>query len=59
MAAKKSAKKKKVTITIDMETLRRLVDAVDALSRLAVAYEMAADDPKLRRALLKKGKKRR
>lgn len=60
MAAKKRRiAKKKVTISIDAGTLRKLIDAIAALSTLAVAYEEAADDPKLRRDLLKRGKRRR
>jgi len=59
MAAKKrAASKKKVTIEIDVETVRALADAADALSELASASIEASDDPRVRK-LAKKGRKRR
>lgn len=60
MAAKKTrSSKKKVTITIDADALRKLRDAVEALSEFAGGLEMAVDDPVLRRAILKKRPKTR
>ncbi len=62
MAAKKGAKrgsKKKVTLNVDADLLRRFSSAVAALSVLAAAMDFAADDPKLRKELLKSLKKRR
>ncbi len=61
MAAKKKSRagKKKVTITIDAETLQKLGEAVEALSEFAAAFNTAVDDPELRRTLLKRSKKRR
>lgn len=57
MAAKKrSASKKKVTIEIDAETLKKLADAVTALSENANAFILCCDDPGVR-AKLPKGPK--
>lgn len=59
MAAKKrAASKKKVTIEIDVETVRALADAADALSELALAAIDASDDPQVRK-LGKRARKRR
>lgn len=59
MAAKKrAASKKKVTIEIDVETVRALVKAAEALSELAAASIQASDDPRVRK-LAKKGGTRR
>jgi hypothetical protein len=56
MAAKKS--KKKVTITIDLETLQKLLAAVDQLGE-PDGIEFWVDDPDLARKLKKRPKKRR
>jgi hypothetical protein len=55
MAAKKT--KKKVTIELDMETLKKLLDAAEALSDLASASIQGCDDPKVRGMGKKKGKR--
>jgi hypothetical protein len=57
MAAKKKAKKK-VTVTVDLETLEKLAEAVGALSELASAAITGADDPEVRAQLTKKAKKK-
>jgi hypothetical protein len=56
MAAKKGAKrgKKKVTVEIDVQTLLKLAQVVEALSEVALATLWAVDDPATRRALTKK-----
>jgi hypothetical protein len=55
MAAKrKGASRKKVTIEVDVDTLRKLVDAADALSELAGAWIDASDDPRARALKSKK-----
>ena len=60
MAAKKTrSSKKTVTITIDADALRKLRDAVEALSDFAGGLEMAVDDPVLRREILEKRPKKR
>ncbi len=60
MAAKKrGTSRKKVTIEIDLDTLKKLVDAADALSDLAGAWILASDDPRARRIKRKKPSKRR
>lgn len=60
MAAKRTrSSKKKVTITIDADTLHKLRDAVEALSDFAGAFEQGVDDPALRRDILKKRTKSR
>lgn len=52
MAAKKSStSKKKVTIEIDADTLKKLADAVSALSEHAGAFILASDDPEVRAKL--------
>lgn len=56
MAAKKT--KKTVTIELDLEMLKKLVEAADALSELATASINRSDDPRVR-ALGKKKKPRR
>ncbi len=58
MAAKKGAKrgKKTVTVSIDVETLERLTDAIAGLAKLAAAYVHAADDPAVKRNLIKRAK---
>ncbi len=59
MAAKKRASsKKRVTLELDVETLRALLEAAEALSELAAAVILASDDPQVRK-LAKKGRKRR
>jgi hypothetical protein len=58
MASKKKSKQK-VTITIDLETLEKLVDTVAALSSAGWAFELWADDEKVARKLKKRAKKRR
>jgi len=57
MSAKKS--KKKVTITVDVETLEKLLDAVDTLSAPGEGWEFLVDDPDVARRLQKRAKKRR
>jgi hypothetical protein len=52
MAAKKS---KKVTVEVDIEVLKKLVEAVEALTELASAHIQGSDDPRVR-ALGGKGK---
>jgi hypothetical protein len=59
MAAKKTRSSKKVTITIDVETLQKLRDAVDAISEFAGAFELGIDDAAPRRGPLKRGPKKR
>ncbi len=60
MAAKKrGTSRRKVTIEIDLDTLKKLVDAADALSDLAGAWILASDDPRARRIKRKKASKRR
>jgi hypothetical protein len=55
MAAKrKGASRKKVAIEIDVDTLRKLVDAANALSELAGAWIDASDDPRARALKSKK-----
>jgi hypothetical protein len=60
MAAKKrrARSKKKVTITIDPAVLEKLIDAIDALARLAAGVETSVDDAKVRKKLLAAWKKR-
>jgi hypothetical protein len=56
MAAKrKGVSKKKVAIEVDVDTLRKLVDAANALSELAGAWIDASDDPRARALKSKKG----
>jgi len=55
MAAKKS--KKKVTLSIDLETLEKLVDATGALGA-SEGFETFVDDPDVARKLKKRSKKR-
>jgi hypothetical protein len=57
MAAKRRSAKK-VKITIDENVLVKLYEAVNALSDLARATEIAADDPQTRKRLKKAAKKR-
>jgi hypothetical protein len=60
MAAKKRrSSKKKVTITIDADALRKLREAVEALSEFAGAFELKVDDPVLRREIRKRRTKKR
>lgn len=60
MAAKKrSTPKKTVTIKIDVETIKKLADATDALSELANALILASNDPELQAKAKKGAKKRR
>ena len=54
MAARK---KKTVTVEIDIDTLKKLVAAAEALSELASGVIHGTDDPAVR--ALGKGKKRR
>jgi hypothetical protein len=56
MAAKKT--KKTVTIELDFELVKKLVEAADALSELASASIHKSDDPRVR-ALAKQKKPRR
>jgi hypothetical protein len=58
MASKKKSKKK-VTITIDVETLQTLLDAVGTLASPGWAFEMFVDDPDVARKLKKRAKKKR
>ena len=55
MAAKKKGASKKVAIEVDVDTLRKLVDAANALSELAGAWIDASDDPRARAMRSKKG----
>lgn len=57
MAAKKS-RKATVSVEVDIEALKKLVAAADALSELASAYILGSDDPRVR-ALAKKKKTQR
>ena len=60
MAARKGAgSKSKVTIEIDLETLEKLLRAVEALSETANAWVAASDDPKVRALKGRKRSKRR
>jgi hypothetical protein len=52
-----AAKKKTVTIQLEVEVLERLVAAAESLSELASASIMGCDDPKVRG--LAKGKKKK
>jgi hypothetical protein len=54
MAAKK--KSKKVTVEIDAQVLKRLVEVAEALSELASAHIEGCDDPTVR--ALGRGKKK-
>jgi hypothetical protein len=56
MAAKKT---KKVTITMDVETLEKLLDALDTLGSPGHTFEHFVDDPDVARKLKKRSKKRR
>ncbi len=59
MAAKKrGSSKKKVTIEIDVDTLKKLVDAANALSELAGAWIIASDDPRVRALKARKSRKK-
>jgi hypothetical protein len=58
MAAKKKARStNKVTVTLDRETLEKFLDASRALSDLALAVAKAADEPTVRKGLIKRAKK--
>jgi hypothetical protein len=60
MAAKKrSAKRKKVTVEIDAETLLALMEAADALAEIIANKVMHHHDPEMRRLAKKRSKKRR
>jgi hypothetical protein len=59
MAAKKSAKKKKVSVEVDPETLHALLDAAAALSEVAHGVIQWIDDPAVRSKLTKKAAKKR
>ena len=52
------AAKKKVTVELEVETLKKLLGAAEALSELANGVATGSDDPSVR-ALLKKGAKKR
>jgi hypothetical protein len=61
MAAKKKSAKT-VTIELELDVLKKLVEAAEALSELASATIIGCDDPKVRalgKRLAKKGKKTR
>jgi hypothetical protein len=55
MAAKKA--KKKVTLSIDIETLEKLVDAIGGVGGNG-GFETFVDDPDVARELTKRAKKR-
>ena len=55
MAAKKT---KKVTVEVDIEVLKKLLEAADALSEAASAAIHGADDPDARARLTKKPRKK-
>ena len=55
MAAKKT---KKVTVELDIEVLKRLAEAADALSEAANAVIHGVDDPQARAQITKKPKKK-
>ena len=57
-ARKRKSKSTKVSVTIDAKTLQKLIDALGALSEVAAAFVQGADDPAVRRKLLKAAKKR-
>jgi hypothetical protein len=57
MAAKKS--KKTVIVELDLDALKKLVEAAEALSEAASASITASDDPKVRALGKKKRKTRR
>jgi hypothetical protein len=52
-----AAKKKTVTIELELEVLKKLVEAAEALSELASATIIGCDDPKVR-ALAKRPAKK-
>ncbi len=64
MAAKKKTKKtrksaaKTAALTMDVATIRVFLEAVEVLSELASAIQVAVDDPGLRKELQKKGAKK-
>ena len=59
MAAKKAKKSsKKVTITMDLDTLEKLLEAVDTLGAPGFGFEKYVDDPEVARRLKKRPKKR-
>lgn len=53
-----AAKKKTVTVKLDLEALKKLIQAANALSALAAATIIASDNPKVK-ALGKRKKSRR
>jgi len=60
MAARKSAGTKKVVkVEIDLDTLEKLLAAVEALSEVANAWVAASDDPRARALKGRRRSKRR
>jgi hypothetical protein len=56
---KKGSSKKKVTVSMDADTLRKFANAIEAISAFAGGVVKGADDVKLRNELMKRlGKKR-
>jgi hypothetical protein len=55
MAAKKMAAKKTVTVELELEVLKKLVEAADALSELASCSIMGCDDPRAKALGKRKG----
>ncbi len=52
------AAKKKITVEIDADTLKKLIATADALSELAGAWATGVDDPGIKAHAKKSAKKR-
>jgi hypothetical protein len=60
MAAKKAKKTpKKVSLTLDLDTLEKLLDATATLGAPGLCLEKFVDDPELAGELTKRAKKKR
>jgi hypothetical protein len=57
MAAKKTTKK--VALTVDLETLQKLIDAMAALGAPGFCFEKFVDDPTVARKLRARAKKKK
>jgi hypothetical protein len=58
MAAKKAKKtSKRVSLTVDLETLEKLIDALNIIGAPGFCFERFVDDPAQARALKKRVKK--
>jgi hypothetical protein len=52
------AAKKKVTVEVDINAVKKLIEAAEALTELAVAYQTGSDDPAVKALGKKKAKKK-